>query len=70
MDNITVGLQSINDDQTEAVVIAYGTFVVMSVVSGQQGPPEGCECAVTDDGAEACVQTLQLNLENVDGRGW
>jgi len=55
VDNITVGLQSVNDDQSEAVVIAYGTFVVKSVVSGQPGTPEGSECAVTEDGAEACV---------------
>ena len=67
VDNITVGLQSINDEQIEAVVVAYGTFVVKSTVSGQQGTPEGSECAVTPDGAEACVQTLQLNLEKVDG---
>lgn len=55
VDNITVGLQSINEEQTEAVVVAYGTFVVKSTVSGQQGTPEGSECAVTADGAEACV---------------
>jgi len=67
VDNITVGLQSINDQQTEAVVVAYGTFVVKSVNSGQQDSPEGSECAVTNDGADACVQTLQLNLELVDG---
>jgi len=67
VDNITVGLQSINNEQTEAVVVAYGTFVVKSTVSGQQGTPERSECAVTPDGAEACVQTLQLNLDKIDG---
>lgn len=67
VDNITVGLQSINDEQTEAVVVAYGMFVVKSVVSGQQGSPEGSECAVTPQGEDACVQTLQLNLDKVDG---
>lgn len=67
VDNITVGLQAINDEQTQAVVIAYGTFVVKSVNSGQQASPAGSECAVTDDGADACVQTLQLNLDKVDG---
>jgi len=67
VDNITIGLQDINEEQTEAVVIAYGTFVVNSVNSGQQSAPTGSECAVTDDGADACVQTLQLNLVNVDG---
>ncbi len=67
VDNITVGLQNINAEQTEAVVIAYGTFVVKSVNSGQEPAPEGSECAVTNDGADACVQTLQLNLELVDG---
>ncbi len=69
VDNIRVGLQDVNDEQTQAVVIAYGTFVVKSVNSGQQAAPQGSECAVTDDGADACVQTLRLNLELVD-RTW
>ena len=67
VDNIRVGLQDVNDEQTEAVVVAYGMFVVKSVNSGQEAAPAGSECAVTDDGADACVQTLRLNLELVDG---
>lgn len=65
VDNILVGLQSINEEQNEAVVIAYGTKVTKSV--NQQAPPAGSECAVTADGADACVLTQQLSLRNVDG---
>lgn len=67
VDNIVVGLQDINEPQTEAVVVAYGTFVVKSVDSGQQAAPEGSECAVTPDGADACAQTLRLDLVKDDG---
>lgn len=56
-----------DEEQTEAVVVAYGTKVTKSVNSGQQAPPAGSECAVTEDGADACVLTQQLALHNVDG---
>ncbi|MBA3293801.1 MAG: hypothetical protein H0T40_08710 [Geodermatophilaceae bacterium] len=53
-EDVTVGLQSVHDDQSGAVVIGYGTFVAgsavpESAVPGQQGTPEASECAVIAD---------------------
>jgi len=65
VEDVTVGLQSVHDDQSGAVVIGYGTFVAgsavpesvvpesplpESAVPGQQGTPEASECAVIADG--------------------
>ncbi len=60
VEDVTVGLQSVHDDQSGAVVIGYGTFVAgsavpesafpESAVPGQQGTPEASQCAVIADG--------------------
>ena len=64
VEDVTVGLQSVHDDQSGAVVIGYGRFVAgsavpesavpesvvpESAVPGQQGTPEASECAVIAD---------------------
>ncbi|MGY2083854.1 hypothetical protein [Blastococcus sp. SYSU DS0539] len=63
-----VGLQQINDAQDTATLVVFGQYVVESVNSGAQQPPEGSECQVTADGAQSCVQTVQLRMVTVDGK--
>lgn len=68
VDNVVVGLQEINASQTEAVVIAHGTFVIKSVTTGQEAPPEDSGCTITEDGSESCPQSARLVLTLVDGQ--
>ncbi|WP_236834302.1 hypothetical protein, partial [Blastococcus sp. KM273129] len=62
-----VGLQQINDAQDTATLVVFGQYVVRSVNTGQQQPPEGSECQVTPEGAQSCVQTVQVRMVTVDG---
>lgn len=68
MDNVVAGLQEINGAQDEAVVIAHGTFVINSVTTGQEAPPEESGCTITEDGSESCPQSARLVLSLVDGQ--
>ncbi|MGY1986705.1 hypothetical protein ACI792_10800 [Blastococcus sp. SYSU DS0669] len=62
-----VGLQQINDAQDTATLVVFGQYVVRSVTTGQQQPPEGSECQMTPEGAQSCVQTVQVRMVTVDG---
>jgi len=62
-----VGLQQVNESQDQATVVVFGRYVVESVNSGTQKAPAGSECQVTEDGAQACTQTVQVTLTQVDG---
>ncbi|MCF6742883.1 hypothetical protein E9529_01085 [Blastococcus sp. KM273128] len=64
-----VGLQQINEAQDTATLVVFGQYVVRSVNTGGQQPPEGSECQVTPEGAQSCVQTVQVRMVTVDG-GW
>jgi hypothetical protein len=63
-----VGLQQVNPSQDQATVVVFGQYVVKSVNSGSQQAPSGSECTVTDDGAQACTQTVQMTMTRVDGK--
>src|SRR4051794_6679174 len=62
-----VGLQRVNAAQDQATVVVFGQYVVKSVNSGTQQAPSGSECTVTDDGAQACTQTVQVTMTQVGG---
>jgi hypothetical protein len=62
-----VGLQQVNESQDQATVVVFGRYVVKSVNTGTQQPPSGSECTVTDDGSQACTQTVQVTLTQVGG---
>lgn len=62
-----VGLQQINDAQDTATLVVLGQYVVKSVNSGKQAAPQGSECTVTSDGAQSCVQTVQVGVVKVGG---
>jgi hypothetical protein len=62
-----VGLQQVNAAQDQATVVVFGQYVVKSVNSGTQQAPSGSECTVTDDGAQACTQTVQVTLVQAGG---
>jgi hypothetical protein len=62
-----VGLQQVNGSQDQATVVVFGQYVVQSVNSGTQEAPSGSECTITDDGAQACTQTVQVTMIQVDG---
>ena len=64
---LDVGLQQVNEAQDTATLVVFGQYVVESVNSGTQQAPEGSECQVTPDGAQSCVQTVQVRLVEVDG---
>jgi hypothetical protein len=64
---LDVGLQQVNESQDTATLVVFGKYVVESVNSGDQPAPEGSECEVTPAGAQACIQTVQLRLDRVDG---
>ena len=66
-DVLEVGLQQVNPAQDQATVVVFGQYVVESVNSGTQEAPSGSECTVTDEGAQACTQTVQVTLTQVDG---
>jgi hypothetical protein len=57
----------VDPGQDQATVVVFGRYVVKSVNSGTQQAPAGSECTVTDDGAQACTQTVQVTLTRVDG---
>ncbi|SEK32111.1 hypothetical protein SAMN04515665_101397 [Blastococcus sp. DSM 46786] len=63
---LDVGLQQVNDAQDTATLVVFGQYVVESVNSGTQPAPEGSECQVTPEGAQSCVQTVQVRLVQVD----
>ncbi|UOY01042.1 hypothetical protein [Blastococcus sp. PRF04-17] len=64
---LDVGLQRINDAQDTATLVVFGQYVVESVNSGTQEAPQGSECQVTPSGAQACQQTVQVTVVDVDG---
>ena len=64
---LDVGLQQVNGAQDTATLVVFGQYVVESVNSGTQTPPEGSECTVTPEGAQSCTQTVQVRLTRVDG---
>ena len=66
---LDVGLQQVSDDQDSATVVVFGQYVVESVNSGTQAPPQGSECTVTPEGAQSCTQTVQVAMTRVDGDG-
>ena len=62
-----VGLQQINEAQDTATLVVFGSYVVESATTGQEPAPQGSECQVTPEGAQSCVQTLQVRTTRVDG---
>ena len=64
---VDVGLQRINEAQDTATLVVFGKYVVKSATSGQEPAPEGSECEVSPDGAQACTQTVQVGVIRVDG---
>jgi hypothetical protein len=64
---LEVGLQQVNDAQDTATLVVFGQYLVESVNSGSQQPPEGSECLVTPAGAQSCTQTVQVRVIEVDG---
>jgi hypothetical protein len=62
-----IGLQQVNASQDSATVVVFGQYVVKSVNTGGRQAPSGSECTVTDDGAQACTQTVQMTLTKVAG---
>jgi hypothetical protein len=64
---LDIGLQQINDAQDTATLVVFGSYVVESVTSGDQPAPEGSECTVTPEGAQSCVQTVQVRMQQVEG---
>jgi hypothetical protein len=66
-DVVDIGLQQVNAAQDSATMVVFGSYVVESVNSGDQPAPEGSECRVTDEGAQACTQTVKVHVVEVDG---
>jgi hypothetical protein len=64
---VDVGLQRINEAQDTATLVVFGKYVVKSATSGQEPAPEGSECEVSPDGAQACTQTVQVGVVRTDG---
>jgi hypothetical protein len=64
---VDVGLQQINEAQDTATLVVFGKYVVKSATSGQEPAPEGSECEVSPDGAQACTQTVQVGVVRIDG---
>jgi hypothetical protein len=64
---LDVGLQQINEAQDAATLVVFGEYVVTSVNSGDQPAPQGSECRVTPEGAQACTQTVRVHVLRVDG---
>jgi hypothetical protein len=62
-----VGLLRIDEAQDEATLVVFGRYVVKSVNSGDQAAPEGSECEVTPQGAQACTQTVRVHVVRVGG---
>ncbi|MDK3256305.1 hypothetical protein [Blastococcus capsensis] len=64
---LDIGLQQVGEAQDTATLVVFGQYVVESVNSGTQPAPEGSECQVTPEGAQSCVQTVQVGLVQTDG---
>ncbi len=64
---LDIGLQQITEAQDSATLVVFGSYVVESVNSGEQEPPEGSECQVTPEGAQSCTQTVQVRIVQVEG---
>src|SRR5687768_6187606 len=64
---VDVGLQQINEAQDTATLVVFGKYVVKSATTGQEAAPEGSGCEVSPDGAQACTQTVQVGMTQVDG---
>ncbi len=64
---LDVGLQQVNDAQDTATVVVFGRYLAKSVTSGNGAAPQGSECEVTPEGAQSCVQTIQMRMVRVDG---
>ncbi len=64
---LDIALQQINEAQDAATMVVFGSYVVESVNSGDQPAPEGSECRVTEEGAQACAQTVKLRVVKDDG---
>jgi hypothetical protein len=64
---LDIGLQQVNDAQDTATVVVFGRAVSKSVTSGNAAAPPGSECEVTPEGAQSCVQTIQMRMVQVDG---
>ncbi len=64
---VDVGLQRINEAQDTATLVVFGRYVAKSATSGQEPAPEGSECEVSPDGAQACTQTVQVGVVKVEG---
>jgi hypothetical protein len=64
---LDVGLQQVNDAQDTATVVVFGRYLAQSVTSGNGEAPQGSECEVTPEGAQSCVQTIQMRMVQVDG---
>ena len=62
-----VGLQQVNDAQDTATLVVFGSYVVQSATTGQEPAPAGSECQVTPEGAQSCVQTLQVRSVRTEG---
>lgn len=62
-----VGLQQINEAQDTATLVVFGSYVVESATTGREPAPQGSECQVTPEGAQSCVQTLQVRTVRIDG---
>jgi hypothetical protein len=64
---VDVGLQQINAAQDTATLVVFGRYVVQSATTGQEAAPEGSGCEVSPEGAQACTQTVQVGMIQVDG---
>jgi hypothetical protein len=62
-----VGLRRINEAQDTASLVVFGKYVVKSATTGQEPAPEGSACEVSPDGAQACTQTIDVDVVKVDG---
>jgi hypothetical protein len=64
---VDVGLQQINEAQDTATLVVFGKYVVKSATTGQEAAPEGSGCEVGPDGSQACTQTVQVGMTQIDG---
>ena len=62
-----VGLRRINEAQDTASLVVFGRYVVKSATTGQEPAPQGSGCEVSPDGAQACTQTVDVDVVKIDG---
>ena len=62
-----VGLRRINEAQDTASLVVFGRYVVKSATTGQEPAPQGSGCEVSPDGAQACTQTIDVDVVKIDG---